>query len=412
MTSFLLVIAGPDKGRVFQLSEGYTVVVGRSRNTVFKLTDPRVSRVHCDVEVKGKRIFLTDLDSGGGTFVNGQRVTETELRKGDVVKIGDTQLRVEDADSAEPSTVSSAIAAPARPVIVSAERLHELKGTKLSHYEVGDVLARGHSGLVFKAEDFKNDRTVAFKVLWPEFSRNEEEMQRFVRAMKTMLPLRHPNLVALYGAGKTGGYCWIAMEYVEGESLTQVIARLGTASMLDWRKAFYIAVYLGRALEYAHGQHIVHRNITPQNVLVGKTPDVTKLGDLMLAKAQEGTLAQQITRPGELLGDVRYMSPERTLGSPTVDARSDLYSLGALTYALLTGRPPFEGRTLVETITQIRGADPVKPKKYQLAIPDMFEGVVLKLLAKRPEQRYQTAGELLKDLERVGKLQGVAVPKT
>jgi len=406
---YLVVIAGPDKGKIFPLAETFNVLLGRSKHTICRLADLSVSRVHCEVELRGKRILLTDLESGSGTFVNGKRVTEMELRKGDVIRVGDTQLRVE-GDIASAETLAPSVEIPPRPVLVTAERLHELTGTKLSHYEVGDVIAKGQSGLVFKAYDFKNDRTVAFKVLWPEFSRNEEEMQRFIRAMKTMLPLRHPNLVALYGAGKTGTYCWIAMEYVEGESVTQVIARLGTAGMLDWKKALRIAVYVARALDYAHGQSIIHRNITPQNVLVGKSPDVTKLGDLMLAKAQEGSLAQQITKPGELLGDVRYMSPERTGATTTpVDGRSDIYSLGALIYALLTGRPPFEGANLIETITKIRQAEPAKPKKFQLSIPDLFEGVVLKMLSKRPEDRFQSAADLLKDLERVAKYQGVKI---
>src|SRR5215471_19101629 len=112
---------------------------------------------------------------------------------------------------------------------------------------------------------------------------------------------------------------------------------------------------------------------------------VAKLGDLMLAKALEGTLAQQITKSGELLGDVNYMSPERTHGTQNLDGRSDIYSLGATLYALLTGRPPFADVSLVETITKIRKAEPEKPKKFQMAIPDLFEGAVLKMLEKRPE---------------------------
>ncbi len=129
----------------------------------------------------------------------------------------------------------------------------------------------------------------------------------------------------------------------------------------------------------------------------------------MLAKAMEGQLAEQITRPGELLGDLRYMSPERTYGTKTLDARSDLYGLGALVYALLTGRPPFDGATLVDKITRIRTAEPEKPAKYQMSIPDLFQGVVLKLLAKEPGARHQSATELLKDLERVGKFQNLPV---
>jgi serine/threonine protein kinase len=179
--------------------------------------------------------------------------------------------------------------------------------------------------------------------------------------------------------------------------------------MLDWRNALRVAVHIGRALDFARQHQIVHRNITPQNVLVQSSDKLTKLGDLMLAKALEGSLAQQITRPGELLGEVHYMSPERTRSDAEIDSRSDIYSLGALVYALLTGRPPFEGATLIETISKIRQAEPVKPKKYQLSIPDLFEGAVLRMLAKRPADRFQTAASLLTDLERVAKFQGMTL---
>jgi serine/threonine protein kinase len=132
------------------------------------------------------------------------------------------------------------------------------------------------------------------------------------------------------------------------------------------------------------------------------TDKLVKLGDLMLAKALEGPLAKQITRSGQLLGDVAYMSPERTRGLRHIDATSDLYGLGATLYALLTGRPPFEGATLTEMITRIRQTEPAKPTQFQKAIPQALEAIVLKLLAKRPDHRYSTAENLLAALERVG----------
>jgi serine/threonine-protein kinase len=137
---------------------------------------------------------------------------------------------------------------------------------------------------------------------------------------------------------------------------------------------------------------------------------VVKLGDLMLAKALEGAAAQQVTKPGALVGDVNYMSPERTRGqADPVDGRSDLFSLGATCYALLTGKPPFAGTSLVDTITKVRTAEPTKPTASQMGIPGQFEGVVLKLLAKRPEDRFQSAGEVVRELERIGKYNGVTV---
>jgi serine/threonine protein kinase len=226
--------------------------------------------------------------------------------------------------------------------------------------------------------------------------------------MKTVLPLRHPNIVSLHKAGKTGNYCWLAMDYVEGESMAEVIRRLGVAGMLDWRYGYRVAVHIARALQYAHERSIIHRNVTPQNILWRAADKTAMLGDLMLAKALEGTLAQQITRPGEILGDVAYMAPERTRGIGDVDGRADLYGLGATVYALVAGRPPFAAGSLPELINKIRTAEPEKPRKYQMSIPDLFQGTVLKLLAKHPDERFQSADEVLLDLERVGKFSGVS----
>jgi tRNA A-37 threonylcarbamoyl transferase component Bud32 len=474
MFAQLEVIAGADLGRIFPLSPGAPLVIGRGRESATRLKDLHVSRVHCRIEFRGADILLMDLNSIGGTIVNGQAVREHVLTSGDLIQVGETQLRFQCGDIADlntlppnnpgahipmalpidapplpdkPSQVSqrsagaglpaaipiveplpadilipealpSAIPIPevpptararSGPKVLPGERLGELSGSALSHFRIGSVLAKGKSGVVFRAFNRKSRRSVALKVLRPEFTRDEAEVRRFIRSMRTMLPLRHPNLITLYGAGKKGPYCWIEMEYIEGESLTQVIRRIGVAGMLDWRHAFRLAVHLGRALHYAHRRHILHRNMTPQNVLIRLNDRLAKLGDLMLAKATEGSMAQEITRSNEVLGDLRYMSPEQTFGPDAMDERSDIYSLGALLYAVLTGQPPFEADNLIDTISKIRQAPVVMPKKYQMSIPDAFQSVVLRMLAKRPEERYQTAGELLRELERVGKFQGVTV---
>lgn len=408
MLGQLIVIAGPDQGRVFPLQDGQTIIIGRGQNTETRLKDPAVSRTHCEVSGDNGKVLLKDAGSTAGTQVNGKKVSTIELKPGDVIAVGATQIRYQLEGSHEATTMVHAPPAP-KAAAIGGERLEDLPGKTLSHYLVGAVLAKGRSGIIFKARDTKENRDVALKVLWPEFSKNEEEMQRFIRAMKTVLPLRHPNLVALYGAGRTGSQCWMAMELVEGESVTQVIQRIGIAGMLDWRNALRVAVHVGRALDYAQEHSIIHRNITPNNILIRSADKLTKLGDLMFAKAMEGTMAQQVTRPGELIGDIAYMSPERTRGATDVDGRSDIYSLGATTYALLTGRPPFEGASLPEIITKIRTAEPVKPKKYQLSIPDLFEGIVLQMLAKRPEDRFQSPADLVTQLERVAKFQAVTI---
>jgi pSer/pThr/pTyr-binding forkhead associated (FHA) protein len=402
-----LVVAGPDQGRVFTLNAGRDLMLGRSAQAQYQLTDPRVSRNHCQVLLQGEDVVVVCNGGSGGTFVNGKQVQRQVLKPGDVLKIGDTLLRLQIGDLAldvaRAQTVAPREAAP--PAAASVEQLNELVGKTLAHFGISLVIGTGRTCIVCHATDTKDGRPVALKVLQPEFSQNEEDMQRFVRGMKTVLPLRHPNLVTLHGAGKTGPYCWAAMEYVAGENMQQVINRIGVAGMLDWRHAFRASLHVARALEYAHDQNILHRNVTPTNILRDATSKVVKLGDLMLAKALEGPLANQVTRPGEILGDVDYMSPERSRGTD-VDGRSDLYGLGATAYALLTGRPPCGGASLVEKIANLRQTVPERPTKFQMSIPSQFEGVVMKLLAKRPEDRFASAHDLIKELERVGRFSG------
>src|SRR5262245_2179941 len=410
MSLQLHVVAGPDTGRTFTLQEGADLMLGRGQNCLYRLNDPRASRAHCQILLQGDQATAICNGGSGGTKVNGATVQRQVLKLGDVIQVGDTQLRVQMGDfplDVAVAGVGSGGTVPPPAPAPSPDQLESLSGQKLGRFEIGPVIGKGHIGIVFHATDTKEGREVALKVLLPEFSKNDEEMQRFVRGMTAALHLRHPNLVTTSGAGKVGEHCWVAMEYVAGENLKQVIGRIGVAGMLDWKYAYRAAVQVARALAYAHGAGYVHRNVTPTNILREATTQSYQLGDLLLAKSLEGTAAEQITRPGELVGDVEYLSPERTRGTTDVDARSDLYGLGATAYALLTGRPPGEGQTLIERVTRIRQVAPEKPTKYQMSVPSMFEGVVMKLLAKEPKDRYQVAAELVQELERVGKFNGV-----
>lgn len=401
----LSIVSGPDKGRVNELAAGKPVTLGRGAEATPPLSDAHASRKHCTVEVLGDKATVTDCGSRGGTFVNGQTVKSAVLKPGDQIGIGETVLAfsvpmLQDA----PTMTAAPVARPA----ASTEDLSPLVGKTLHHYRLERILAKGRTGVVFYAKHTEKDAELAVKVLWPSITKVEEETQRFIRAMKTMLPVQHPNIVRLYNAGKHGPHCWLAMEYVDGECLTETIRRIGTAGMLDWKHAFRVGVHLARALEAAGEQKIIHRNVCPQSVMIRAADKVAKLGDLMLAKATEGLNAQQITRQGELVGDVAYMSPERTVGID-VDTRSDVYGLGATLYALLTGRPPFEAPSLPAMLRKIQSDEPERPKKFQLSVNDMFEGIVMRCLAKRPEDRFQSATDVLRDLNRIAKFQAIDV---
>jgi hypothetical protein len=407
----LLVLAGPDEGKVFPLQPGEALLLGRSRATEGRLIDPHVSRVHCQVQTDGDKAAVTDFDSAGGTFVNGKKIeAKQELKPGDLIRIGNTRLQYFADEPSAAAGAEAPLAIPVKHTTTGVSWAAALVGKKLSNYKVGPILARGRSGYVFHARDMEKNLPVALKVLEPHFAKNNTAVQRFVRAMKTVMPLGHPNLVTVYSAGKTGPNCWIAMEYVPGESLSAVIGRIASAGMLDWRHVLRFAIYVARALEYAHKKKIIHRNLNPQNILLGNSPAETKLADLMLAKALESEGKEEITKPGEILGAFPYVSPEATTGgAQEVDARSDIYSLGATVYAMLTGQHPFEGETVTELVIKIRHEQPPVLKTLFLGIPPELEKIVEKMMAKRPTDRFASATALLRELEGLAKEKGVAV---
>ena len=398
----LTIFAGPDAGRVCDIGDGQTVIVGRGDKSDFRLADPSVSRIHFELGNRDEEYVISDRGSSSGTFVDGKQVTTGTINLDSVIQVGDTRIRLIKKNKGEytNSPVNQADVGGVKP-------LKKLIGTQLGPYELLEIIGKGNNGLVFKARDAEKNRIAAVKVLTPQFTANDEQRQRFVRAMRTMLPIKDPRIVDLYNAGKNGPYCWAAMEYIDGENLSELIERTGIEGMLDWKKVWQIAVDVARALNKGYENKIIHRNVTPANILRRHSDKVCLLGDFMLAKALEGTLAQQVTQPGQLLGDIPYMAPERTRANMEVDTRSDLYGLGATCYALLTGRPPVGGDSLVETLSNVRDETPRAPKSYQLAINDLFEGIVMQLLEKNPDNRLQTPSDLIKELVRIGRYQSL-----
>ena len=405
MPGHLVVVAGPDQGKVFPMSDDQTRVLGRGQASDTLINDPQMSRVHCRVQSDGGIIRLIDANSTGGTFFRDQKIQDVELPPGSIFRVGNSAIRYERevAQTGDQSLTQPPPDPRPERASVSQMSLRELIGTTLSRYRLDSIVAEGTNSAVFKGVDLEKNRTVAVKILKPDVTQDEEQMERFVRAMKTMMPIRHKNIVRLYYAGKKGPLCWAAMEYIDGENLAKVISRIGVRGMLDWKEVFRVAVDVCRALDESHRQKILHRNVTPNNILRRNSDRTCLLADLMLAKALEGTLAKQVTQPGQMIGELPYLSPERTRDGLDVDHRSDLYSLGATLYALLTGKPPFESTSLVELVRNIRDAQPKDPKSFQLSINDGFRDVVMHLLQKRPEDRYQTPHDMLVQLERIAK---------
>jgi serine/threonine protein kinase len=397
MASKLIVLAGPDEGRVFPLGTEVTLL-GRSRATETHLTDPHCSRVHCQIIPEGNQYFAVDFDSASGTFVNGKEIERHKLSSGDLIRIGSTHLQfiIEAAET---------ISAKPQPTKPPTDWAKALIGQTMSHYEITSPLARGKTGYIFHARDTRTDTAVALKVLHPDFGSVEKKVHTFVEAMKAVLPLSHPHLLRIFGAGKSGDHCWVATEYVPGDSLAAVIGRIGKTGKLDWKPVLRVGTYLARALEYAHSKKLTHQNVTPQNILIGKQPQNTKLTDLMLALATEEDPTKPISAADAPSESLPFMSPERTDGPGAVaDARTDIYSLAATLYAMLAGKPPFAGATVKEVIEGIRYESAPFFDDLQVKTPERLEKTLRRCLAKRPQDRIATATDLRKEFEALAEM--------
>ena len=269
-------------------------------------------------------------------------------------------------------------------------------------YRIQRKLGAGGMANVYLAEDQELGRRVAIKILNDRHANDDQFVERFRREAKNAAALSHPNIVSIYDRGEAEGTYYIAMEYLEGRSLKELIVTRGDAPV---GIAVEYAQQILSALKFAHKHGIVHRDIKPHNVLVNAEGAV-KVTDFGIARAG----ASQMTEAGSIVGTAQYLSPEQARGGD-VDQRSDLYSLGVVLYELLTGTVPFSGDTPVEIAMKHLSQTPEPPSKRRAGIPRELDMVVMRALAKDPADRYQSAEEMQADLDRVARGVGIA-PET
>jgi eukaryotic-like serine/threonine-protein kinase len=261
-------------------------------------------------------------------------------------------------------------------------------------YEISSELGRGGMGVVYKARQLGLNRPCALKMILAGAYSDVCSAIRFLTEAETVAKLRHPNVVQIYSLGNCDGNPFFEMEYVDGGSLAQ---RLDGAPWLPHPAARLVET-LAWAIEEAHRRGIVHRDLKPSNVLL--TADGTpKIGDFGLAKSLAGDSG--LTQSGDIFGSPSYMAPEQAEGmTKAVSPAADIYSLGAILYELLTGRPPFKAVTVLQTLDQVRSQEPVSPTRLQPSVPRDLETICLKCLHKDPRRRYAGAGALAEDLDR------------
>jgi serine/threonine protein kinase/tetratricopeptide (TPR) repeat protein/TolB-like protein len=261
-------------------------------------------------------------------------------------------------------------------------------------YTIESVIGEGGMGKVYKAHDNDLDRTVALKLVRRELANDPNSMQRFKQELLLASRVSHRNILRIHDLGDVGGLKFISMAYVEGKDLHDVIEEGGR---LPVERVVNIAKQLAGALDAAHAEGVVHRDLKPRNVLMAQN-DQVYVSDFGLAKSLEGESTTMMTRAGEVLGTPRYMSPEQAESKPA-DHRSDLYSLGVILYEMATGDAPFAGESTVQVMYQHVTQKPKDPKLGNPDLPDYLAKIILKCLEKDPANRYQSAKEILEDLE-------------
>lgn len=414
----LLILNGPLKGKKYEIPDGVTVV-GRTASCNLVLPVDVVSRRHAQITYADGQATIKDLESHNGTLVNGKKVQEQILRDGDLINVSDVELKF-----VSPAEIKPPIAPPKQSEKTGVVNMREiveaiggqakpssgdnkessidensddpLLGNIIGSCLIKKLIGIGGMGKVYKAEHMRLRKPIAIKILSGEFGDNKDFVQRFYREARMAAILEHANIVSVYDVGEDKGLHYITMQYVDGISLSSYIQQKGKLDLYD---ALDILDKIARGLSCAESNNIVHRDIKPGNILLTKDGG-TKIVDFGLSKNVSG--ATMLTEAGMLMGTPHYMSPEQCSGD-VVDHRTDIYSLGATAYYMLSGEKPFTGNTPMEVIRLQKKGQLTPLKAANPEVPEIVAAIVAKMMAKDPKDRYQTNTEVIEAISNAQK---------
>ncbi len=429
----LRVLAGPYQGRVFTFTQSDTFLIGRTADSHLYLPEDRFfSRHHCLLEITPPHCRLRDLGSTNGTYVNGLRVAEADLKSGDRIQGGETVLLVEVGEAVQPSNAPEEEAEEYKSTIVSVACLNcgrceeaqasaadermsflcedcriELKNAPqpIPGYDMVRVLGRGGMGCVMLGRDQKTGATVAIKTLLPEFAVTDKAMRRFMREIDVASALKHANIVDFIDRGTHNGVVYLVTEYINGSDAAKLADARG--GHLPTPEALDIISQVLDALSYAHSLGYIHRDIKDQNILVSGTwPNATaKLTDFGLAKSFTQSGMSGVTMAGEMAGTLAYMPPEQLKNFRDVKPQSDIYAVGMTAYSLLTNELALNisrKSSMAETIKAIF-EQPIVPLRQRAPhLPLQVCEIIERALMKDPTQRWQSAAAMRNALAHVG----------
>lgn len=369
----LVAHSGPTAGKEFALVKDL-VVMGRQSTSDIQIVDNLASRAQCNIRRDGRLYSLVDLGSRNGTLLNGKKVGERLLFPGDRIRIGEVEF-----------------------IFVKETGDAELKDL-LTKYELKKKIGEGGMGIVFTAVQRSMAREVALKILAPKYANREKFVEQFIAEARAAGKLNHQNLIQVHDVGTENGIHYFSMECVDGPTCLEMLRAQG---QLEPSEALEIVRQVAKGLEYAHDHRLIHQDIKPDNIMVG-TNNVVKLADLGISKTFDEVAADapQGNESKKIMGTPHYMAPEAAMGKK-IDHRIDIYSLGATLWHLLTGKTVFHGITPTEVLKAHVTEELPNLTDLRPGISPSVVALVAKMLAKKPEDRPQSAREIVVEVERI-----------
>jgi hypothetical protein len=411
----LRIVRGSRAGESISLDDGQSIILGRGTDASYRINDPSISRRHSQIANQPPHgMLIADLGSSNGTYVNGQRLGPgwAQLNPGDQVILGQNEIRVigQMNQAAPQQYVCSNCQRPITPQEIQSNQYrmdtngrmvcnaclqqYDFDPNLIDGFLIDKKLGQGAFGSVYKAVEAQTNRVVALKTIRPQLVSSEKDVQRFLREADTGSKLVHPNITQIFSAGECRGNYFIAMEYVEGREVSHLIKEYGR---LDVGYSMRVIIQIANALQHAFERKIVHRDIKPENIMVSHQ-GVAKLVDFGLAKSFTDAGQSGLTAPGEGMGTLAYMPPEQLDNALNADQRSDIYSLGATLYHMLSGQRPFEEKTTRSFIKKILNAMPESICRVNPAVPAELDDILNRAMSKKPEDRYQQPAEMEREL--------------
>lgn len=365
----LVCQTGPKAGHEYPLTKDLTIM-GRQSSCDVQIFDNMSSRAHCQIRRDGKLFSLVDLGSRNGTYLNDKKFSERQLAFGDRIRIGEAEYKfVKEAGDIE---------------------LKDL----LSKYDVLEKIGEGGMGIVYKANQKSMNRIVALKILSPKYSSKDRYVIQFIKEARAAGALNHPNIIQVHDVGTENDIHYFSMELIEGATCMQILKEQGVFKVGE---ALEIIRQIAKALEYAHGQRLIHQDIKPDNIMIGEN-NLVKLADLGISKTFDEVESEEGSK--RVMGTPHYMAPEAALGKK-IDHRVDIYALGATLYQLLTGKTPYSGTSATDVL-KAHVMDPLPAiEDLNPDVPPDICGLVERMLAKKPDDRYQSAAEVVEEIQRL-----------